>query len=217
MLQDEVYLYNVFMESIHVTPCGGKTNHLNLMVASIARRMTFLSIWLWVSHNLEALNGTNSRLFSLFLAIRCVRSQLCGTWSNLWAEGCCCCCCQAWSRSLHRSIFLSGRGLIFGVPPLFFLSFTWKGEWEAVHVCRNTVPGGKQTKYSFSTADLPVTTYWQQWHSRPMLHSSAFVEHNSCSVYSSPCCPRLRSLYFLSCQGIVTSSSHSTVHLENRQ
>lgn len=41
----------------------------------------------------------------------------------------------------------------------FFLSFTWKGEWEAVHVCRNTVPGGKQTKYRFSTADLPGTTY----------------------------------------------------------
>lgn len=108
------------MEFIHVTPCGGKINHLNLMVVGIAARMTFLSIWPWVSHSLEELNGTNSRLFSFFLAIRCVRSQLCGTWSNLWAEGCCCCCCQAWSRSLHRSIFLSGRGLIFGVPPLFF-------------------------------------------------------------------------------------------------
>lgn len=39
-----MYLYKLFMESIHVTPCGGTTNHLNLMVVSIAARMTFLSI-----------------------------------------------------------------------------------------------------------------------------------------------------------------------------
>lgn len=202
-----MYLYNVFMESIHVTPC----------VVSIAARMTFLSIWPWASHSLEALNGTNSRVFSL-----CVNHSVCAI-TAVWDME------QPLSR---RMLLLLLSGLIKEPPQInfpqwqrinlwnstsFFLSFTWKGEWEAVHVCRNTVPGGKQTKYSFSTADLPVTTYWQQWHSRPMLHSSAFVEHNSCSVYSSPRCPRLRSLYSLGCQGIVTSSSHSTVHLENRQ